>query len=60
MINPQVAVRRHLEAKRREEELLKRAGVIPRTHIPRYTGVGRNQPCPCKSGKKFKHCCKGK
>lgn len=19
--------------------------------------VGRNQPCPCKSGKKFKHCC---
>ncbi len=20
-------------------------------------GVGRNDPCPCKSGKKFKHCC---
>jgi uncharacterized protein YecA (UPF0149 family) len=20
--------------------------------------VGRNSPCPCKSGKKFKHCCK--
>lgn len=19
--------------------------------------VGRNDPCPCKSGKKFKHCC---
>jgi hypothetical protein len=21
------------------------------------TAVGRNQPCPCGSGKKFKHCC---
>jgi sulfatase maturation enzyme AslB (radical SAM superfamily) len=21
-----------------------------------YTGVGRNQRCPCGSGKKFKHC----
>ncbi|AYW76788.1 preprotein translocase, SecA subunit [Propionibacterium acidifaciens F0233] len=21
-----------------------------------YAGVGRNQPCPCGSGKKFKHC----
>jgi len=19
--------------------------------------VGRNDPCPCRSGKKFKHCC---
>ena len=21
-----------------------------------YTGVGRNESCPCGSGKKFKHC----
>lgn len=21
-----------------------------------YAGVGRNEPCPCGSGKKFKHC----
>lgn len=21
--------------------------------------AARNQPCPCGSGKKFKHCCKG-
>ena len=21
------------------------------------TRVGRNSPCPCKSGKKFKNCC---
>lgn len=27
---------------------------------PKKSGqrVGRNSPCPCKSGKKFKHCCK--
>jgi len=24
------------------------------------TGIGRNDPCPCGSGKKFKHCCLGK
>ncbi|WP_207952036.1 YecA family protein [Pseudomaricurvus alcaniphilus] len=24
------------------------------------TSVGRNDPCPCGSGKKFKHCCLGK
>jgi hypothetical protein len=23
-------------------------------------GIGRNDPCPCGSGKKFKHCCMGK
>jgi uncharacterized protein YecA (UPF0149 family) len=23
---------------------------------PRYKTVGRNEPCPCGSGKKFKHC----
>ena len=24
------------------------------------TEIGRNDPCPCGSGKKFKHCCLGK
>ena len=24
------------------------------------TGISRNDPCPCGSGKKFKHCCIGK
>ncbi|MCX6797421.1 MAG: SEC-C metal-binding domain-containing protein [Candidatus Doudnabacteria bacterium] len=23
---------------------------------PKYKGVGRNDPCPCGSGKKFKRC----
>lgn len=22
-----------------------------------YTNIGRNDACPCQSGKKFKHCC---
>ncbi len=26
-------------------------------HISQYDGVGRNDPCPCGSGRKFKHCC---
>ncbi|RKY68261.1 MAG: hypothetical protein DRP97_06500 [Candidatus Latescibacterota bacterium] len=23
----------------------------------RFAHVGRNDPCPCGSGRKFKHCC---
>ncbi|MBN8504825.1 MAG: preprotein translocase subunit SecA [Burkholderiales bacterium] len=30
--------------------------VDPATLPQRYPGVGRNDPCPCGSGKKFKHC----
>jgi hypothetical protein len=37
---------------------------VPEYHPPRPAGfehsrprVGRNEPCPCGSGKKFKHCC---
>lgn len=29
----------------------------PATPIPRTQHVGRNEPCPCGSGKKFKKCC---
>jgi hypothetical protein len=25
--------------------------------LPRKQGVGRNDPCPCQSGKKYKNCC---
>ena len=25
-----------------------------------HVKVGRNDPCPCGSGKKYKHCCEGK
>ncbi|MGO9124867.1 MAG: SEC-C metal-binding domain-containing protein [Terriglobales bacterium] len=31
------------------------------THEPRHNApkVGRNEPCPCGSGKKYKRCCGG-
>jgi preprotein translocase subunit SecA len=29
-------------------------GLTVRRQLPK---VGRNEPCPCGSGKKFKHCC---
>ena len=31
--------------------------VIPKTVIRTGPKVGRNEPCPCGSGKKYKHCC---
>ncbi len=31
--------------------------VIPRQAPPPTPKVGRNAPCPCGSGKKYKHCC---
>lgn len=50
---------------RRALSLLRRAG-LPADHptvrglndlLPDYSGVGRNDPCPCGSGRKFKACC---
>jgi SEC-C motif-containing protein len=34
--------------------------VIPRTVVRSGPKTGRNDPCPCGSGKKYKHCCHGK
>jgi hypothetical protein len=31
-----------------------------RPPLPKALSVGRNDPCPCGSGKKFKKCCAGK
>ncbi len=39
-----------------EAEILEGGGTVRRT-VPR---VGRNDPCPCGSGRKFKKCCAGK
>lgn len=30
---------------------------IAKEKNPEYARIGRNDPCPCGSGKKFKHCC---
>jgi uncharacterized protein len=46
---------RHFARQRRDEALHVRAPSDPvRRATPR---VGRNEPCPCGSGKKFKRCC---
>jgi uncharacterized protein YecA (UPF0149 family) len=29
----------------------------PKTIKRTYSKIGRNDLCPCKSGKKYKHCC---
>ncbi|MDR0629885.1 MAG: YchJ family protein [Treponema sp.] len=31
--------------------------IVPKTVIRSAPKVGRNEPCPCGSGKKYKHCC---
>ena len=30
---------------------------VPRLPVKKYAGTGRNEPCPCGSGKKYKVCC---
>ena len=43
---------------RQQEQVADNAGNRPAAkpvHVQQK--VGRNQPCPCGSGKKFKHCC---
>jgi hypothetical protein len=48
------------EKKRREAEIAKKEKLLARRHTPRPTRpdrIGRNDPCLCGSGKKFKHCC---
>ena len=53
-----------LEKKRLEAEVAKNETLLSRKPSPRPMArstspnkVGRNDPCPCGSGKKFKHCC---
>jgi hypothetical protein len=51
---------RQAETKRLEAEVAEKERLLARRHSPRPTRpdrIGRNDPCPCGSGKKFKHCC---
>ncbi|MGY9002959.1 MAG: SEC-C metal-binding domain-containing protein, partial [Rhodospirillales bacterium] len=44
--------------KREEGQWMYIDGVInPRVETRRVQKVGRNDPCPCGSGKKYKKCC---
>jgi SEC-C motif-containing protein len=31
--------------------------IVPKTIVRSGPKIGRNEPCPCGSGKKYKHCC---
>ena len=33
---------------------------VKRQPVRKAVKIGRNDPCPCGSGKKYKHCCLGK
>ncbi|MBI3516835.1 MAG: DUF1186 domain-containing protein [Proteobacteria bacterium] len=46
---------RNLDAKGQRNLGLAPAKIV--TAVNPYKGVGRNDPCPCGSGKKFKNCC---
>ncbi|WP_240097499.1 preprotein translocase subunit SecA [Thermomonas flagellata] len=39
-----------------EEAAAVQAGVAPTGYGEEYRRIGRNDPCPCGSGKKYKHC----
>ena len=43
--------------KENSEWLYDSGRVVPRTVVRSAPKVGRNEPCPCGSGKKYKHCC---
>ncbi len=49
------------ERKRLEAQVAEKERLLVRRPPPRPTRpgrIGRNDPCPCGSGKKFKHCCR--
>jgi preprotein translocase subunit SecA len=45
-----------LEQRRKQVAAGTLPDVVRREPIRNPTNVGRNEPCPCGSGKKFKHC----
>lgn len=54
----------HAEVKTQAEEVVQLAASVSGREVPSRTGnpvtskkVGRNDPCPCGSGKKYKKCC---
>ena len=49
-----VSLRREKVAK---ENATSGDGTLERKPVKKGQKVGRNDPCPCGSGKKYKHCC---
>jgi SEC-C motif-containing protein len=44
-------------AKKDEKWMYKEGNIVPKTVVRSGPKTGRNDPCPCGSGKKYKHCC---
>lgn len=45
------------EEKRRAEGTMIHDGMSEEPYVRQSKKIGRNDPCPCGSGKKYKHCC---
>ncbi len=48
---------RHHEMFPNMPQLNSQETVLPAPRETKYPGTGRNEPCPCNSGKKYKRCC---
>ncbi len=55
--NPATPATRALEPNGASEPSMDEALVAKRTPVRDASKVGRNDPCPCGSGKKYKNCC---
>jgi len=49
-----------LSALHNKETIQKLTPPRPAARIQAHPGIGRNDPCPCESGRKYKKCCMGK
>lgn len=54
---PKLLAKKHPALYRKMELIFKQDMDAMNLHLPSETQVGRNDPCPCNSGKKFKKCC---
>ena len=50
-------LRKHFEVRRAELERRIESGETQKASIREHRRIGRNDPCPCGSGVKFKKCC---
>jgi hypothetical protein len=50
------------QPRQEQKPMAKDGGIfeLAESSVNPYRGVGRNDPCPCGSGKKFKRCCLGR
>lgn len=46
-----------IDSEKLESRMDKRLKELPQEQLVRRVKIGRNAPCPCNSGQKFKKCC---